>query len=144
MLDHGKTKDDLVEWLTIFADTAYSDPFPENRRVVISRFIEYPSIKVMNILNLAVEDPDQTVRRKAIEALCLRQGDDSKGILKRIADGKSNPRKLDKLPIDYGVGTWSSTFIPGMDEEEYSDTDQEAARKALEDLSTNTQAPNHK
>lgn len=131
MTVHHKTEQDVEKWMEILADVAYEDPFPENRRLVLYRLVEHPSVQAVKVLRKGVEDPDQTVRRYAIKALSLRSTRESTMVLSRVAKGLTSPRKALDLPEDYGFGTGAIFFTPGMDEEEFDDTDEERASTVL-------------
>ena len=66
MMDYGKTEEDLCRWMATFAETAYADPLPENRRLVLARLLEYGELSKLDVLERAVGDPDQTVRRELL------------------------------------------------------------------------------
>jgi len=130
MRPHGKTKSDIRQWMALHAGEAYSDPFPENRRLVLSRLVKYPGTGATGVLRMAVEDPDRTVRRKAIAALGVRDTDQARAILGRVAEGATRPRRQGVVPENLGEGAARSS-TPGMRAEEYSDTDRQAASRAL-------------
>lgn len=132
MTIRDKTEQDIEKWMELLAEAAYEEPFPENRRLVLYRLVEYPSVKARYVLQKAVEDPDQTTRRYAIEALSLRNSPESTAVLSRVARGLTRPGKAPDLPKDYGEGTGVSYVTPGMEKEVFQDTDEEAANKTLQ------------
>ncbi len=129
--------------MSLLADVAYADPFPENRRLVLSRLIEYPEAGSLQVLERATTDPDETVRRKAIEALTRRSGPEAIRTLSRVADGNVKPRVGAEFPPDYTCGAGKPLQIPSMEREEYPDTDRQAAAKALEGIFPGPQAGEH-
>lgn len=131
MTVHGKTEQDVEKWMEILADAAFEDPFPENRRLVLYRLVEHPSVQARHVLEQGVEDSDQTARRYAIEALSLRRNPESKIVLSKVAKGLTRPRSAHDLPKDYGFGTGVSYYTAGMDSKEFQDTDEEAANSLL-------------
>lgn len=132
MTRHGKTRGDIEGWMELLADEAYEDPFPENRRLVLHRLVEHPSVRAAHVLHSAITDPDQTVRRYAIETFALNDSPESREILARIAEGQSQPRESRNPPRNYAEGTSIVYHVPGMNERVFEDTDQEAATKALQ------------
>jgi hypothetical protein len=131
MTNHEKTERDIVPWMELLADAAYADPFAENRRLVLSRLGKHPGAGAMAVLRPAVEDPDPTVRRKAIAALAARGSEEAWALLRRVAGGATRPRQAAPAPKNYGEG--GARFVtPGMDAKACPGTDREAARKALE------------
>ena len=132
MTIYGKTEPDIEGWMEILAETAYEDPFAENRRLVLHRLVEHASVRARQVLQKAITDPDQTVRRYAIEALSLRDSPESREILVRVAKGQLQSRESQSPPRNYGEGTGTVFYTPGMDQKVFADTDQEAADKALQ------------
>ena len=128
---YGKGDGDIARWMGKLADAAYADPFPENRRLVLSRLIEEPNSPALDVVELAAGDPDQTVRRRAIKVLALRGGTESTQLLQRIASGEIRPRMAAHLPKDYGTGTGISFATPEMAAETYPDTEREGAEAAI-------------
>jgi len=133
MTNHEKSEGDIVRWMELFTDTAYADPFPENRREVLQRLTETTSVPATDVLEAAVSDPDQTVRRLAIEALRNRGGPQTITILGSVADGSIEPRESPELPTDFGEGAVMlfGTPIPAG---KYRNSDREAAIEALKHL----------
>lgn len=131
---YDKTEADIARWMTMLAETAYADPFPENRRLVLHKLVEEVNVPGLKVLERATSDPDQTVRRRAIDAIRRRRGQESIQVLRRMAKGKMQPRAAPELPTDYGKGTEWSFNISGMAAEKYQGTDREAVTHALRDL----------
>ena len=131
MTNYGKTERDIEGWMELLAGAAYDDSFAENRRLVLYRLVEHPSVRARQVLQKAIADPDQTVRRYAIEALSQRDSQEIREILARVAKGQLQSRESQNPPRNYGDGTGTVFYIPGMDPEVFADTDQEAAGKAL-------------
>ncbi len=131
MTNYGKTDQDIEGWMELLSEAAYSDPFAENRRLVLHRLVEHPSVEAEHVLQEAVTDPDETVRRYAIEALSLRCRPESTEILTKVAEGQLQPRESRSPPKNYGAGTRIIIYIPGMEQIVFQDTDQEAAVNAI-------------
>jgi hypothetical protein len=128
--------DELAAWVEMLAAIAYGDTIPQNRQLVVHCLAAYPKLKVMHVLERAVEDPYSAVRREAIDALQANGSPEAVQVLRRIAAGKAKPRKRPALPRDYSSGIESSRSnwqLPWDPEPE--GTDQEAAAKALRALS---------
>jgi len=134
---YDKSSEDIANWATLFIDEGYSNPFPENRRAILSYLISYPDIKALHILSQAIEDPDQTIRRKAIDALAKRNTKKTRKILELVANGKTNIRKPMELPKNYGKIYACDNYYYRMSAKRYEDTDQEAAQKALDSITQN-------
>lgn len=133
MTIHGKTEEDMAAWMGMLAATAYADPFPENRRLVMHRLQEFPHAGALDVLRQAVEDPDRVVRRKAISALAAMTTPERQKLLQQIAQGTTRPRTEQEAPSkNYGEGCGMSYHTPGMRDQEYTDTDAEAAATALQ------------
>jgi hypothetical protein len=124
-------KIDFERYLTLVAKEAYADLFPENRRFVIHLLIEHPKTDAFDVLQLAIEDSDQTVRRKAMKAISLRTDFVLLGLIEQVANGKTSPREKKAPPKDYGDGASRIINLSGTLEETYPDTDQEAAKALL-------------
>ena len=88
MTNFGKTESDVSAWMTLLADVAYADPFPKNRRLVLDRLREYRGAKAFGVLEIALADPDQTVRRKAIRLLAADGGPKAVQLLRQMAAGE--------------------------------------------------------
>jgi len=131
MTIHEKTDRDIETWMSVLAEAAYDDPFPENRRLVLYRLAKHPSARALNVLEKAVQDSDQTVRRYALEALSLRRNSKATLILSRVAKGLTCPGIAADLPKDYGEGAGAIYSTPGMHEETFQDTDKDAANRYL-------------
>jgi hypothetical protein len=131
MTQYGKTESDVSTWMTLLADVAYTDKLPENRRLVLNRLLEYRGAKAFGVLELAVADPDQTVRRKAIRLLAVDGTAKAVQLLRRMAAGDIRPRTGKKLSMNYSAGTKNSLNSSEMREEDLSDMDREAAEKAI-------------
>jgi len=132
MRQNGKTDQDLAGWMGLLAETAYGDPFPENRRVVLTRLKEHPQVDALSVLRQAVEDADVVVRRIAIEALAASQTSAGRELLQQIASGGTRPRlEPQEKPKNYGAGTGTTYGLPGMESLVYSNTDAEAAARIL-------------
>ena len=131
MTDSGKTESDISAWMTLLADVAYTDKLPENRRLVLNRLLEYRDAKAFGVLELAVADPDQTVRRKAIRLLAVDGTAKAVQLLRRMAAGDIRPRTGKKFLMNYSAGTKNSLNSSEMREEDFSDMDREAAEKAI-------------
>lgn len=134
MTNYDKSDHDIAQWMAILADTAYADPFPANRRLVLHRLAHDYETLVLDVFERAVADSDRTVRRRAIEALKARGGDQAVRILRRVAAGEIRPHAAVTVPTDYAKGAESGSTTPWMDEETYSDTDQKAASAALKEI----------
>jgi hypothetical protein len=131
MTDYGKTDRDISKWMTLLADTAYADSLPENRRLVLARLAEYRGARAFGVLELAVADPDQTVRRQAIQLLAIDKSPKAILLLDRVASGRIPPRVSNASSIDFGGGTSNGLRSREMAEQSFDDTDCEAAEKVL-------------
>jgi hypothetical protein len=132
MRQNGKTDQDLAGWMRLLAETAYSEPFPENRRIVLYRLKKTPQVAALSVLRQAVEDADVVVRRLAMEALAASNTAAAREILQQIASGGTRPRlEPQEKPKNYGAGTGTSCHIPGMESLVYSNTDAAAATQLL-------------
>ena len=134
MTNYDKSEHDIAQWMVTLAETAYADPFPENRRLVLHRLAQDYETPVLDVFERAVADPDRTVRRRAIEALKAHGGNGAARILHRVAAGKIRPRTAVPVPTDYAKGADMSFGTDGMDEKACSDTDQEAANAASKEI----------
>ena len=133
MTNHGKTEQDMAQWMALLAAEAYTDPFPENRRLVLHRLLEAPNTDAMDVLKQGVEDPDVVVRRKAIAALAAMKSPERQALLRQVARGGTRPRgEVADRPMNYGEGSALSFNTPGMENRQYTDTDAEAASRALQ------------
>ena len=136
MTAHGKTESDIRSWMELLAQEAYSDPFPGNRRVVLHQLVEHPSVNAEGVLRSGIEDPDQTTRRYALEALSVRKTIEAEALLTEVAKGFTRAREASLPPKDYsggadGIYSTPVLFTPGMAEKSFDDTDQEAANQLL-------------
>ena len=134
MIDCGKSEHDVAQWIVILAESAYADPFPENRRLVLHCLAKDYETLVPRVFERAVADPDVTVRRRAMEAIQAHGGDDSIRILRRVAAGEIRPRAAEVLPTDHAKGTAVHFGVEGMEEVKYPGTDREAARVAIKTI----------
>lgn len=125
------TEGDLERWFSLFADSAYANPFPENRRVVLRRLVEFPLAAEQSMLRAALGDSDQTVRRLAIEVLWRRAGAAEMALLREMAAGEIEQRAALALPRDYGEGVNGKWGGRDSDAGDYDDTDREAAEAAI-------------
>lgn len=133
MTNYGKTDIDISRWMEILAKIAYADPFPENRRLVLCRLQEHHDILVLDVLEQAISDPDQTVRQKAIQEIGIRGGPEANQILRRVADGKIKPRVAEVLPTDFTKGA-SAYSMEGMKAAEgFSFSDQRLAELLIKE-----------
>jgi len=128
--------DELEKWMEMLAGTAYADPLPENRRLVVRCLAAHPKTRVIGVLERAAEDPDDAVRRETIEALRVRGSPESVELLRRIAAGKIQPHKRPSRSKDYAQGVERPISISELRWNPKPDgTDQEAASKALQAIS---------
>lgn len=126
---YGKTEADVAGWLELFLDAAYADRIPKNRELVLRRLTEFSQVQAIGVLARAVEDPDQSVRHKAIEALQVRDDPAAATLLRRVADGMTKPR----TPRRAGYVEESDDLDSDDGEEVISD--REAAKRALQAIS---------
>jgi hypothetical protein len=133
MTIHGKTDEDVARWMALLVKSAYETPFPENRRLVLERLIEFSAVPATEVLASALEDPDQTVRRKAMKALTKRESEQSYALLQGAAAGKTKPREALPIPTDYGEGAPGYT-TPGMGVDKSERTDQEYAKDMIQEM----------
>ncbi len=130
---YGKTEADLVRWMDMFAGEAYSEFYPENRRILMRRLVEYPQVRAGDVLARAIEDPDAQVRRRAIDALRLRGGTEAVTLLRRVASGQTKPRRA--KPVLYPPGSFTNPRDRSWeDDTPVEGSDAEAAEKALRTL----------
>jgi HEAT repeat protein len=102
-----------------------------NRRLVLGRLLEYRGAKAFGVLQLAVADPDQTVRRKAIRLLADDGSREAVQLLRRLAAGEIYPRVASRSAKDYSEATGNCLDTVEMKEQEFSDTDSKAAEEAI-------------
>ena len=134
MEDHGKTKSDISTWMTLLADAAYSEPLPENRRLVLARLLEYRGAMVFDVLERAAADPDQTVRRRTIQLLAKDRSPKAVRLLRRLAAGELTPRVESwgsNVSMDFSDGVTGRLDLAEMKEQHFSDTDHQAAAAAI-------------
>ena len=125
---------DLKNLRAEWAAVACADPFPCNRRMVLHALLEYKVTDVPEILNSALTDDDQTVRRRAMALLVMRGDAQAAQLLQKVVDGDIRPRPAPAdLPTDWGAWADNQSEHWGLSEE-YPDTDADAARKALAEL----------
>ena len=124
--------DHMQYFRTLLGAEGYENPFPENRLIVAGRLQDIVNIESFNVLALAVEDPDERVRREAMLALNEHRTPISRAVLRTIQRGRSSPRHAEVLPeVDYGDCITSSD----RDKTQVSDflsTDSEFASYLLE------------
>lgn len=120
------------KWIELFVKDAYDNPFTLNRRMVLYRLVKHPKVKADSVLQKAVSDPDQTVRRYAIMALWVRNTPFAQKILEQIATGKIEIRKSKPEPFDEGLAgmKW---YAEGAKSLEFKTTDKDSAKKALKE-----------
>ncbi|WP_425400601.1 hypothetical protein [Aeoliella sp.] len=135
------TPSDINTWLSMFAEIAYANPLPENRRSVVNRLEEYAQALANGVLDQALSDPDQTVRRLAIDAIAERDPVWAASLLTKMKEGKITPRPApEQLPTDYAKGT-SMSYGSFIKAGEYSDSDWHAAEVALLKLNWKLREP---
>ena len=131
MTNYGKSESNIAAWMAHLDDEAFTDPLPENRRMVLQRLTEY-RVTHLHLLECAISDPDQTVRRKAITALTLDGSPSAVAILQQVAAGQARQPTFRQIATDYGQGTGNVLNTPEMAEERYSESDVQIACDAIQ------------
>ena len=130
MLNCGKSRQQIIDWMTSLAMEAFADPVPANRRLVVRRMAEY-GIVDFELLELAARDPDATVRRAAMKALASDASSDSLAILVRIVQGEIIPFAHAADFVDYTDGATEQLHIPEMAESDDARSDRQIAQESL-------------
>lgn len=132
---HGKTEDQVREWMVLMASTAYSSPFAVNRMMMMEALAKATDKRLVDVLIKAVEDSNQIVRRRAIEALGQYDDERAQTALKEVAEGELLPAATESPePLDYGGGRGALRPTPYIVLEKYLGSDQEAAKRVLEEI----------
>jgi hypothetical protein len=130
MLNYGKSRQQITNWMTSLAMVAFSDPVPANRRLVVRRMAEY-GIVDFQLLELAARDPDATVRRAAMETLASDGSSSSVAILAQIVKGEVTPSAHTDDFVDYTEGATEQLHIPEMAESDDARSDRQIAQESL-------------
>ncbi|NQT84631.1 HEAT repeat domain-containing protein [bacterium] len=132
---HGKTSDQIREWMMLLASEAFASPFPANRSLVAYRLGETKDERALDILTKAVRDSDAIVRRSTIFALAKYDNERARAVLEKVAAGRLTtlPGRSEE-PLDFAKGEGTVTLFPrGMISRWMAGSDAEVARKALEE-----------